>query len=85
MTAIKEIKEVFFIQGMMTERSDAVKAVYALSLEQRQTWYEALSNRWHEVVNLKSQAFAGLSKPQRAIVNELRKQPQDWIELLSNM
>lgn len=66
-------------------RVDKVKAIYALSLEQRQTWYEKLSTRWHEVGDLKNQAFAALTREQRAIVMELRKEPQDWIEALSNI
>lgn len=67
------------------DRADKVKAIYALSLEQRQTWYEKLSDRWHEVGDLKNQAFAALTREQRAIVMLLRQKPQDWIEMLSNI
>lgn len=76
-----------------SDRADKVKALYALSLEQRQATYNPRSEsetekaRWHEATHLRSLAFAGLTKTQRGIVNELRKEPQgwDWIDALSNI
>ena len=70
---------------MKSTRADKVKAIYALSLEQRQKDYKPLSTRWHQVVDEKNDTFAGLTKTQRAIVIELRVQNKDWAQELSRI
>ena len=61
------------------ERADKVRAIYALSLEQRQKDYKPLSTKWHQVVDETNDVFAGLTKTQRAIVIELRQENKDWV------
>jgi len=69
---------------MKTTKADKVRAIYVLSLEQRQKDYEPLSPRWHQVVDEKNNVFAGLTKAQRTIVIELREQgSKDWVRELS--
>jgi hypothetical protein len=71
---------------MKSTRADKVRAIYALSLEQRQKDYKPLSPRWHEVVDEKNNVFAHLTKPQIALVIELREQEnKDWVRELSSI
>ena len=66
------------------DRPDKVRAIYALSLEQRQKDYKPLSPKWHQVVDEKNNVFAGLTKAQRTIVIKLRDQgDKDWVRELS--